>query len=116
MKKSILALSSVAVLFSSMAFAHPHHGKPHHSPEFRKAIGECFTEAGIEKPAKPTPSADKQSGLDNRAEKPHGNHPKFELTDAQKSQIDACLAKKGFEKPAKPEHKPAQKPAATKAS
>lgn len=110
MKKSILALLSASVLFSGMAFAHPHHSKPHHSPEFHKAIGECFTEAGIAKPAKPAPSADNQN------EKPRGERPKFTLTDSQKTQVDACLAQKGFEKPAKPEHKPERKPAATKAS
>lgn len=110
MKKSILALSSVAVLFSSMAFAHPQHGKPHHNPEFHKAIGECFAEAGVAKPTMSAPTADKPSADNQTAQKPRGEHPKFTLTDAQKTQVDACLAKKGIEKPAMPEHRPDFKP------
>lgn len=126
MKKSILALSSIAVLFSSMAFAHPPHGKPHHNPEFHKAMDECLAQAGVQKPEfKETDGKPAHAKKGERPEikegqgKPfhkHGNHPKLELTDAQKSQLDTCLTQKGFEKPAKPEHKPEQKPATKKAS
>lgn len=131
MKKSILALSSVAVLFSGMAFAHPPHGKPHHNPEFHKAMDECLAQAGAQKPEfKETDGKPAHAKKGERPEikegqakegqgKPfhkHGNHPKLELTDAQKSQLDTCLTQKGFEKPAKPEHKPEQKPTTTKAS
>lgn len=136
MKKSILALSSVAVLFSSMAFAHPPHGKPHHNPEFHKAMDECLAQAGVQKPefketdGKPAyakkgerPEIKEGQAKESQAKegqgKPfhkRGNHPKLELTNAQKSQLDTCLTQKGFEKPAKSEHKPEQKPTTKKTS
>lgn len=139
MKKSLIALSTIGVLLSNMAFAHPNHGKHPHNPEFHKAIGECFAEAGVKKPEMPQElkdkkfadkanlqKADKANGI-NRPEPPkdangnplpmppkhkHGKHPKFEMTDAQKSQVESCLKQKGFEKPAKPEFKNGQAPKA----
>lgn len=120
MKKSLVALSAIGVLLSNMAFAHPHHGK--HNPEFKKAVGECFAEAGVKKPdfkdkqdrknapkSEQKASAKDQQGKSEHKHK-HHKHPKFEMTDAQKSQVESCLKQKGFEKPAKPEFKKGQAP------
>lgn len=140
MKKSLIALSTIGVLLSNMAFAQAPQAHPKHNPEFHKAIGECFAEAGVKKPEMPKElkdkksadktnlqKADKANGT-NRPEPPkdangnplpmppkhkHGKkHPKFDLTEAQRTQVDACLKQKGFEKPAKPEFKNGQAPKA----
>lgn len=133
-------LSVVGVLLSNMAFAQTQQNHPKHNPEFKKAVSECFAQAGVKKPEMPKEPKDKKFA--DRAEKvgktdkandttrpeppkdangnplpmppkhKHGKHPKFEMTDAQRTQVDACLTQKGFEKPAKPEFKNGQAPKA----
>lgn len=126
MKKSIALLSTIAVLFTSTAFAQaPQKQHPKHNPEFHKAIGECLAQAGIKKPELPQEFKDK---ADKKAWKKetdghqfpkefkgkHDKHPKLEMSDAQRTQVDSCLKQKGFEKPTKKLHhkttdqKPAQ--------
>lgn len=129
MKKSILALTAISFLAGNLAFANTdtNNNRPKHNPEFHKAIGECMAEAGIKKPEfnKDDKSTDaKKSERSTKAEraqkaqngerseppkdaqgnliKPpfsHGKHPKFEMTDEQRTKVDACLTKKGIEKP-----------------
>lgn len=119
MKKSVTLFSTLAVLFASTAFAQaPQKQHPKHNPEFRQAMSECLAQAGVKKPESPkvaqtNKQADKKELPKDKNGNPqpkefkgkHGKHPKFEMTDAQRTQVDSCLKQKGFEKPAKPHHK-----------
>lgn len=119
MKKSVTLFSTLAVLFASTAFAQaPQKQHPKHNPEFRQAMSECLAQAGVKNPnhqklPKPTNKPTKKELPKDKNGNPqpkefkgkHGKHPKFEMTDAQRTQVDSCLKQKGFEKPAKPHHK-----------
>lgn len=132
MKKSILALSAISLLASNFAFAQGNHqgNHPKHNPAFKTAMAECASEAGIKKPEfnkdhKPEPKQGEQAtsermpntdrpappqgtkdaqGKPRHAHNKHhqGQHPKFEMTQEQRTLLNACLTKKGFEKPQKP--------------